>query len=57
MPDGFERRLQNQYAVRNRESTDRLARSRQARSSDPSSELAQRLMQQFFDRRRQCVEH
>ena len=57
MPDGFERRLQNQYAVRNRESTDRLARSRPARTSDPSSELAQHLMQQFFDRGRQRVEH
>jgi transcriptional regulator with XRE-family HTH domain len=52
MPDGFERRLQNQYAVRNRESTDRLARSRPARSSDPGSELAQRLLQQFFHRDR-----
>jgi transcriptional regulator with XRE-family HTH domain len=52
MPDGFERRLQNQYAVRNRESTDRLARSRPARRADPSSDLAKLLLQQFlhFDR-------
>lgn len=57
MPDGFERRLQNQYAVRNRESIDRLARGRPARVSDPSSELAQHLMQQFFDRGRHHVEH
>lgn len=57
MPDGFERRLQNQYAVRNRESTDRLVRSRPARSPDPSSGLAQRLMQQFFERGRHRVEH
>jgi transcriptional regulator with XRE-family HTH domain len=49
MPDGFERRLQNRYAVRNRDSTDRLARSRPARASDPSSEVAQHLLQQFFD--------
>lgn len=57
MPDGFERRLQNQYAVRNRASTDRLARSRPARASNPGSELAQHLMGQFFDRGRQRVEH
>lgn len=57
MPDGFERRLQNQYAVRNRENTDRLTRSRPARSSDPHSELARRLMRRFFDRGRQRVEH
>ncbi len=48
MPDGFERRLQNQYAVRNRESIDRMGRSRPARTSDPGSELAQSLLQQFF---------
>ena len=48
MPDGFERRLQNQYAVRNRENTDRLARSRPARRSEPGSELTQHLLQQFF---------
>lgn len=57
MPDGFERRLQNQYAVRNRDTTDRLARSRPARSSDPSAELARHHMQQFFDRGRHRVEH
>ena len=57
MPDGFERRLQNQYAVRNRESTDRLARSRPTRTSEPSSDMAHNLMQQFFDRGRQRVEH
>ena len=48
MRDGFERRLQNQYAVRNRESTDRLARSRPSRRSDLGSELTQRLLHQFF---------
>ncbi len=59
MPDGFERRLQNQYAVRNRHTSDRLARSRPARASDPTSEVAWHLMQQFFDldRREHRVEH
>lgn len=52
MPDGFERRLQNQYAVRNRGTTDRLVRSRPARRSDPGSDVAQRLLQQFFQHRR-----
>ena len=48
MPDGFERRLQNLYAVRNREHTDRLARARPTRPTDPSSELAHVLLRQFF---------
>ncbi len=59
MPDGFEWRLQNQYAVRNRDTSDRLARSRPALASDPTSELAWHLMQRFFDldRREHRVEH
>jgi transcriptional regulator with XRE-family HTH domain len=48
VPDGFERSLQHQYAVRNRGSSDRLARSRPLRSFDRSSEMARRLMGQFF---------
>ena len=48
MPDGFERRLQNQYAVRNRGNADRLARSRPARPTDPRSELARVLLGQFL---------
>jgi len=48
MPEGFERRLQNLYAVRNREHTDRLARSRPARPTDPSADLAHLLLRRFF---------
>lgn len=52
LPEGFERRLQNQYAVRNRGIADRLARGRPARRGDPLTQLARHLMEEFFRTKR-----
>ena|GEM_PF-6713179 len=48
MPEGFEWRLQNQYAVRNHEDATRLARSRPLRRQDSIGDVPRRLMLGFL---------
>lgn len=57
MPEGFEWRLQNQYAVRNHEDATRLARSRPLRRQEPLGDIPHRLMQHFFTKGGQSGQH